>query len=168
MASLSETKSPHPRFSCLLRKKYSQRRKLSCGLVTAQDVDVFLFDRRIRPSRGPVKHAGTEHHLRSPEELISFERGLRIMRVSRDICSAQHRRNKPINRWNVEYLGELQGHGKAKRSSRVGPCVDRTQLLTLNLVRTKASLVASDGSGSSSQILRILIFFPEWVHPSLN
>lgn len=90
------------------------------------------------------------------------------MRVSRGTCSAQHRRNKPINRWNVERLGEVRGHGKAKRSSRAGPRVDRTQLLTLNLVRTKASLVASNGSGSASPILRVLIFFPERVQPSLN
>ena len=59
MASLSETKSPQPHFSYLFREKYSQKRKLSCGLVAAQESDILLFDRRIRPAGGPVKHAGT-------------------------------------------------------------------------------------------------------------
>lgn len=70
-----ETKSLQPHFSYLLLKKYSQERKLSCGLVAAQDADIFLFDRRIRPASGPVKHAGTKNHLRSLEELIPFEEG---------------------------------------------------------------------------------------------
>lgn len=37
------------------------------------------------------------------------------------------------------HLGELQGHGKAKKSSKVGPHEDKTQLLMLSLVRTRLS-----------------------------
>jgi len=99
VACLSETKSPQPHFSYLFREKYSQKRKLSCGLVAAQEADIFLFDRRIRPAGGPVKHAGTckESLTMAVGGIDTFERGLGTMYVSRGICCAQTRRNKPIN-----------------------------------------------------------------------
>ena len=49
------------------------------------------------------------HLLRLLEERIPFERGLGTMHVSRGICCAQTRRNKPINGWNASHPGELQG-----------------------------------------------------------
>lgn len=153
VACLSET-ATQSHFSYLLLKKYSQRKKLSCGLVAAQEADIFLFDTCICPSSGPMKHAGTENHLRSLEELIPFEWGLRIMQMSRGICYALNRRNKPINWWNVEHLRELQGLWKAKKPSRVGPQVDSSQLLVLSLVRTRANLMALTGSGLPSPNLR--------------
>lgn len=113
----------------------------------------FLSDRRICPSSGPVKQAGTENHLRSPEELIPFERGLRVMQMSRDIGCAQQRRNTPINGWNVEHpenCGGPRGQGKQQRASPRGQD---------SAAGAECSLAASTGSGSSSQVLWTLIFF---------
>lgn len=80
----------------------------------------FLFDRRICPSSGPGKQAGTENHLRSLEELIPFERGLRVMQMSRDMGCAQQRRNTPINQWNA---GHPENCGGSERPRKAAECV---------------------------------------------
>ena len=105
-----------------------------------------LFDRHIRPSSGPVKQAGTENHSRSLEELIPFERGLRVMQMSRDIGSAQHRRNKPINdgMWSIQ--GNCRGQEKQQSASPHG----QDSAAGAKFAPTKGSLVASTGSGASS------------------
>lgn len=84
----------------------------------------FLSDRRICPSSGPVKQAGTENHLRSPEELIPLARGLRVRQMSRDNGCAQQRRNTPINWWNVEHpenRGSPERPGKAAEGVPMWP-----------------------------------------------
>lgn len=85
---------------------------------------------------------------------MPFERGLRAMQMSRDVGSAQRRRNKPINWWNVEHPGERRGPRKAAK------CIPTWtgSAAGAKFAPTKASLGASAGSGAPSSVLWILIF----------